>query len=612
MKWTGLALGLIASALWGSSTTTWEMTSYSDFLKGRFSGVSLTRDGRLMLAPKLETLFASEQPVIWSIARAQDGTLYAGTGHKGRVYRIDSTGKSALLWSADQPEVFAVAVDAKGAVFAGTSPDGKVYRIENGKAEEYYATRAKYIWALTFGPDGALYVGTGDQGKIFRVTGPGKGEVYYDTAQSHVSCLSFDAQGRLLAGSEPNGILYRVTAKDKAFVLYDANLPEIRSIVPGPDGTIYAAALGGSIASRALSIGGSSSGGFSAPVTTSTGTSITVTDAQAGIEIKPKQEQPKAPPAQQSQVTTQITPILDMSGVEKSALYRINPDNTVETLWSSKEENIYDVLLNGNQLVFATDLQGRIYRLTQDRKATLIVQTNENETTRLLNADGNLLASTGSMGKIFRMGDGPGSSGYFEAPVHDAGGVARWGRLNWRATKVPGAGLAFRTRSGNSARPDKTWSDWSAPLDGSERAMVTSPNARYLQWRAEFSASGPESQMLDNVTVTYLPQNTPPLMKSIGVALQSSAGGQQARAAAAQSTGSYSITVSDTGDSSSAASGGTPAQTLSRTGAPQLQVSWQAEDTDGDRLIYNVFFRGEEEREWKTLKLNTTDSSLTV
>jgi hypothetical protein len=58
-------------------------------------------------------------------------------------------------------------------------------------------------------------------------------------------------QGRLLAGTEPNGILYRITAKDKAFALYDSSLPEIRAIVPMPDGTVYAAALGGSVAKRA-------------------------------------------------------------------------------------------------------------------------------------------------------------------------------------------------------------------------------------------------------------------------------------------------------------------------------------------------------------------------
>ncbi len=140
-----------------------------------------------------------------------------------------------------------------GVVYAGTSPDGKVYRIENGTATEYFAPQARYIWSLAVGPDGVLYVGTGDQGKVFRVEGPGKGELYYETGQSHITGLAVDSQGRLLAGTEPNGILYRITAKDKAFVLYDANLPEIRAIVPMPDGTVYAAALGGSVAKQAQS-----------------------------------------------------------------------------------------------------------------------------------------------------------------------------------------------------------------------------------------------------------------------------------------------------------------------------------------------------------------------
>ncbi len=55
----------------------------------------------------------------------------------------------------------------------------------------------------------------------------------------------------MLAGTEPNGILYRISGRNDAFVLYDANLPEIRSIVLGEDGTIYAAALGGGVSRAA-------------------------------------------------------------------------------------------------------------------------------------------------------------------------------------------------------------------------------------------------------------------------------------------------------------------------------------------------------------------------
>ncbi len=147
----GILAGLFACALFPafpSGTTVWEMNSYGDFVRGRFDGVSLSREGRLSLAPKVETVFTSDQPVIWAVAQGPDGSIYAATGHRGRIYRIDRSGKSSLLWTADQPEVFALAVDRKGVVYAGTSPDGKVYRIENGQAGGIFrAARALHLVA---------------------------------------------------------------------------------------------------------------------------------------------------------------------------------------------------------------------------------------------------------------------------------------------------------------------------------------------------------------------------------------------------------------------------------------------------------------------------------
>ncbi len=603
---------LAATLAWASGPAAWEMTSYSDFIKGRFSGVSLARDGRLTLAPKMDALFATEQPVVWSMARAQDGSIYLATGHRGRVFRVDASGRGSLLWTAPEPEVFALAVDARGALYAGTSPGGKIYRVQNGKAAEYYNPGARYIWALALGPDGALYAGTGDQGKVFRITAPGKGEVWYETGQNHVTALAFDREGRLLAGTEPNGILYRIEAKDKAFVLYDANLPEIRSIATAPDGAIYVAALGGAVGARIGAAAAAAAGQTAAPAP-AVSTSITVTDAQAGIEIKPKTDAAKTP-APQAQVTTQVTPVVDVSGVEKSALYRVNPDHTVETLWSSRDENAYDLALEGGAVYFSTDQQGRIYRLTSDRKAVLLTDTGEAETLRLLRGADGLYAATGTMGKLFRLSGSAAAAGWFESPVHDAGNVARWGRLSFRGETPLGTRLAFRTRSGNSARPDKTWSDWSAPMDASGGAPIVSPNARFIQWRAEFSGSGGASPVLDSVTVSYLPQNLPPVIRSITVApfsptAPAQTGSQQQQQTS--STATYSITVTDTGEASST-SAGTPTQTPQRTASQQLKISWQCEDPDGDKLIYSVFFRGEDEREWKTLKRDITDAQAVI
>jgi hypothetical protein len=159
-------------------------------------------------------------------------------------------------------------------------------------------------------------------------------------------------------------------------------------------------------------------------------------------------------------------------------------------------------------------------------------------------------------------------------------------------------GVAFRTRAGNSARPDATWSDWSAPIDDPAKSLITSPNARYLQWRAEFSAAA----SIDSVRVAYLPQNTPPTVRSITVSAQASS-------AAKSAVGStvYSVTVTDTVDGSATA--GAQGQTLSRPAGQQIQVTWQADDPEGDKLSYSLFFRGEDEREWKLLRANISENT---
>ena len=603
----------LAPTAFPSGTATWELNSYADFIRGRFNGLSLSREGRLSLSPKVETLFSSDQPVIWALAQAPDGAIYAATGHRGRLYKIEGPAKSTLVWTAAEPEIFALAVDRAGAVYAATSPSGKVYRIENGKATEYFAPKARYIWSLAVGPDGALYVGTGEQGKVFRVDGAGHGEVWYETGQSHITGLAVDTQNRVLAGTEPNGILYRITAKDKAFVLYDASLPEIRAIVPMPDGTVYAAALGGSTAKRAQAANqaAQSNSGSGAAVTSSV-TTVTVEAQAAEIKppdpTKPQQTQPSAAATSTPQVSTQFTPVVDASGVEKSAVYRINPDNTVETLWSSKEENVYDLLALEKQILFSTDQDGRIYGLAPDRRVTLVTQTNEGETTRLLPGDHSVLAATGNMGRLYRLGETPGPSGSYEAPVHDSSTASRWGSLSWRADMPASSTIQFRTRSGNSAKPDRTWSDWSEPVTSAAGSRITSPNARYIQWKTEMTGAGGATPSLSSVTLAYLPQNSPPVLKSINVITQAAAI-TQAAVKSGGSTSPYSVTVSD-GDTP-ATSAGTPTQTLPRAAAQQITLTWVAEDPDGDRLVYNVYFRGEDETQWKLLRSGTHDNSIT-
>jgi len=171
----------------------------------------------------------------------------------------------------------------------------------------------------------------------------------------------------------------------------------------------------------------------------------------------------------------------------------------------------------------------------------------------------------------------------------------------------------FRTRSGNSARPDRTWSDWSGPLADSAGSRITSPNARFIQWKVEMSGSGGATPVLSSITLAYLPQNSPPVVRSISVISQAALTSPAAKSSAGASSAAYSVTVSgDTADTSGATtSSGTPTQTLTRAASQQITVSWQADDPDGDRLVYNLYFRAEDETQWMILRSGTHDNSMT-
>src|SRR5262249_49160489 len=115
---------LPSSALAGEPVV-WEMSARAELLKGEARGVSITDNGLLTLAPKLDQVFDTEQPYIWSAAADAAGNVYLGTGHDGRLFRVTPEGKGALLYKTAELDVTALAIAKDGSVFAATSPDGK-------------------------------------------------------------------------------------------------------------------------------------------------------------------------------------------------------------------------------------------------------------------------------------------------------------------------------------------------------------------------------------------------------------------------------------------------------------------------------------------------------
>ena len=176
------------------------------------------------------------------------------------------------------------------------------------------------------------------------------------------------------------------------------------------------------------------------------------------------------------------------------------------------------------------------------------------------------------------------------------------------AGEVPtGATLEFFARSGNSERPDQTWSDWAGPYRNSNGSPVTSPPARYIQWKAVFHASGANSPTLDDVTVSYLNQNLPPQILWLNV----STAGERTSPAGSSSSGLPAGTTISVGAQSAVSFGSTvPAGSVA--GKTPVTLTWQAEDPNNDQLVYSLYVKATDEREWHLLKNKLRQTNYTI
>ncbi len=211
------------------------------------------------------------------------------------------------------------------------------------------------------------------------------------------------------------------------------------------------------------------------------------------------------------------------------------------------------------------------------------------------------------MGKVYDIGPGLEHEGTVESDVFDAGMFSQWGRLSFKGA-ADGGRIAIETRSGNLDRPQKNWSAWSGAITSEDGARMTSPAARFLQWKATLSVDSADkpagSPKLESVEVAYLSRNvaphvleveiTPPNYKFPAPATAGNAGNAPPP-----------LNLPPLGKRKPAPSAPAPES----NSTPSLQYAkgaigarWTAADDNGDTLIYTVEIRGVNETTWKLLK----------
>ena len=569
-----LFLTLVAAA---AGPAVWTVDTRSEVLKGDSKGVSIDDTGTITLAPRLTEIYKSEQSYIWSSAVDQAGNVYLGTGGDGKIFKVTPAGSGSLFTDLNEMNVTALVIGRSGELFAGTSPDGKVYQIDAaGKATVYFEPKEKYVWSLALLPDGSLAVGTGDGGRIYTVRSANairETSLLFDTSETHIITLAVDKQGSLVAGTDPNGLVMRFDASGKPFGLLDSPLREIHSVAAGADGSVYVLALGESVSKPA-----------DTPAAAASPENKTVAVAKTAA--------PDAPPKSR----------YDLAGA-KSAVYRILTDGSADLLWASPAVTGLSIYAHqtGNGVLIGTSDKGRVYNIGNDGRETLVLQTDADQISTIRSAGQGLVATSSNPGILYKIGPETTAEGTYDSSVLDAKATAAWGRIWWRS----GGPVTIQTRSGNTEKPDETWSGWSTPLSDQKGSPAASPKARYFQWRATLKAS-PANPSLSEVSVAFAARNIAPEVLAVQV-LPTNVG------LAANPPVVIDPNIELTGLDPALfgiPNVNAPPRRIYQRGARSLQ--WTAEDRNGDKMVYDVLYKEVNDAAFKPLRDGLTDNFFTI
>ncbi|HQU09422.1 MAG TPA: hypothetical protein PLV25_05625, partial [Opitutales bacterium] len=119
---------------------------------------------RLLPGGKPEIFFRPTQTYIWGLLATADGRLFIATGTpKATIYCLSAASNlndpaSCVWFSCDQKDFTLMAQSKDGSIIAGTGSSGFLYRItQKNQAQVLAFTEGEEITGMDFGQDGSIY-----------------------------------------------------------------------------------------------------------------------------------------------------------------------------------------------------------------------------------------------------------------------------------------------------------------------------------------------------------------------------------------------------------------------------------------------------------------------
>ncbi|MBN2399788.1 MAG: hypothetical protein JXI33_05535 [Candidatus Aminicenantes bacterium] len=502
---------------------------FNNFQKGNFQNVSADSEGRLLLGPKTKNWSGPAEEFYFSAAMGKNGDLYLGTGHNAAVYKINGAGKVEMIFKAEQPDVYALLVAGNGDVIAGTSPNGKVLRItKDNKVSELFNPEEKFIWDLKEDMQGNIICAMGNTGAVYSIRKTGEVDNIFTAEDSHISSLYIGTDNSILAGSGDRGILYEIKNR-KTRALFDSPLEEVKGITADNEGNIYFCAVRSSMTRK-----------------TSKEIEIGPLFSKKTIEEEDKLK-------------------------EKSILYCLQPDGTVESIWSSTEEFVYALFFDpaSKAVIVGTGNSGRVYRVNKAGDFSQVYESEAAQVYKIVAGNKGYVMVTNNNAAIIGVEDGLNTSGTYFSDILDAGIQSRFGRIIWDVDLTKQTTVSLSVRLGNSDNPDRSWTSWSAPFSDPKNSYINLNGYRFLQTKIVLNSANPsETPYLNGYRIYYLENNLQPQISQVVI-----------RKAAEKAP------VPD-----------------SKPPKKYLHVSWSASDPNQDLLQFNLFLKKFPSGDWVSFR----------
>jgi outer membrane protein assembly factor BamB len=486
--------------------------------------------------PTARTQPLARQPKTWVLDKGEDwlkgkldGTVVATDGtvtlgyHAKTLYNPEETvGAFCLLPSSGN------------SLLVGTIGPARLMKVDADGRKEVVAeiSDEAAVTAIAKAPDNSVWFATAPSGKVFRLAPDSEKPEQICSVNATVWAIDFFDDGTAVLATGPEGKVLTIPKEAKEPKLL-VQLPDRHALTlaKGIDGSIFVG-------------------------TTPRGK---VYKFSPDGKVETVFEAPQNP-VQTLAVDKKGNLYVGTSG--SAIVYLVAPDGSWKELRRfTPERHIMAMVGLDDGVIVATGSPGKLYRLTSDGVAAWLY---DSEQTHLLsvavNGDTICVIPSGS-GEVLALHRN--SEGIYRSPILDAGQIARWGVLRFIADVPEGAQVLVQARSGNTAYPDSTWSDWTPPVSTSETPL-TCPPARYLQLRFLLRTNDAQkAPILKRVSVVYFPKNQPP-----------------------------KLTVQE------------PAAGAVLSG--KVTIRWRGEDPDRDRLSYEVFYSSDSGKTWHQIREGAT------